>query len=107
MPEISQNISLMACWFNEKPLQQNGRYIVRNYSNETICTVKSVDYKININTLEKDSTDPAVRMNDIAHITIKTAKPLFFDSYKKNNITGSLILVDEITNETVAAGMID
>jgi sulfate adenylyltransferase subunit 1 len=106
MPETSQDINLMACWFNEKPLQQNGRYVVRIYSNETVCTVKSVDYKVNINTLEKDPSDLTVRMNDIACIRIKTACPLFFDSYKKNNITGSLILVDETTNETVAAGMI-
>jgi sulfate adenylyltransferase subunit 1 len=106
MPETSQDINLMACWFNEKPLQQNCRYIVRNYGNEAGCIVKSVDYKMNINTLEKDTSDITVRMNDIAHIRIKTSKPLFFDAYKKNNITGSLILVDETTNETVAAGMI-
>ena len=68
--------------------------------------VKSVDFKMNINTLEKDFSNLSVNMNDIANITIRTAKPLFYDTYKKNNITGSLILIDESTNETVAAGMI-
>ena len=106
IPVSSQDISLLVCWFNEKPLQQNGRYIVRNYSNDAGCVLKSVDYRMNINTLERDTLDLSVRMNDIARIRIITSKPLFFDTYKKNNITGSLILVDEGTNETVAAGMI-
>lgn len=106
LPVMSQDIKLIACWFNEKPLKTGGRYIVRNYSNDTGCLVKSIDYRMNINTLEKETEDISLGMNDIFHLTIKTSKPLYFDSYKKNNITGSLILVDEGTNETVAAGMI-
>jgi sulfate adenylyltransferase subunit 1 len=61
---------------------------------------------MNINNLEYDFENTAINMNDIAYITIKTSKPIFFDSYKKNNITGSMIFIDEGTNETVAAGMI-
>jgi sulfate adenylyltransferase subunit 1 len=61
---------------------------------------------MNINNLEKDLENKAIAMNDIANITIKTSKPIIFDSYKKNNITGSVIFIDEGTNETVAAGMI-
>jgi sulfate adenylyltransferase subunit 1 len=61
---------------------------------------------MDINTLEHDSVDTRVNMNDIARIQIKTAKALFYDPYKKNNITGSMIFIDERTNETVAAGMI-
>ncbi len=106
LPETSQDISLMTCWFNEKPLRTGGKYIVRNYSNETTCIVRSVNYKMNIDTLEKETTDSSIRMNDIASISIRTAQPLVFDPYKKNKITGSLILIDEGTNETVAAGMI-
>ena len=105
-PQIGQDIKLMACWFNEKPLKVGGKYIIRNYSNETAGIIKSVDYKMNINTLEKDTTDLSVNMNDIANVTIRTAKQLVYDSYKKNNITGSLIIIEEGTNETVAAGMI-
>lgn len=107
LPEISQDINLMACWFNAKPLKQGGKYLVRNYSNETACIVKSVNYKMNISTLEKETSDLNVVMNEIANITIRTSKPLFYDSYKSNNITGSIILVEEGTNETVAAGMIE
>jgi len=107
LPESGQDINLMMCWFNERPLKVGGKYIVRNYSNETACIIRSAGYKINIETLEKETTNPEIRMNDIANITIRTAKPLFYDSYKRNNITGSLIFIDEGTNETVAAGMIE
>jgi sulfate adenylyltransferase subunit 1 len=106
LPESDQDINLMTCWFNERPLKVGGKYLVRNYSNETACIVKSVEYKMNIDTLEKETSNPEVRMNDIANITIRTAKPLYYDSYRKNNITGSLILIEDGTNETVAAGMI-
>jgi sulfate adenylyltransferase subunit 1 len=106
LPKTGQDINLMICWFNEKPMQTSGKYGLRNYSNNTACIIKGVDYKVNIDTLEQDSSDLNVRMNDIAHIRIRTAKPICSDSYKKNHITGSLILIDEGTNETVAAGMI-
>jgi len=106
LPVISQDINLMICWFNERPLKVGGRYIIRINSNEAGCIVKSVSYRMNINTLEKDSENLSVNMNDIAHIYIKTSKPVFFDSYKNNNMTGSIIFIDEGTNETVAAGMI-
>jgi sulfate adenylyltransferase subunit 1 len=106
IPTISQNINLMICWFNERPLVTGGKYHIRINSNESGCIVKSVNYRMNINTLEHDHENTSVQMNDIAQITIKASKPLFFDTYKKNNITGSLIFVDEGSNETLAAGMI-
>ena len=106
LPAISQDINLMVCWFNEQPLRIGAKYLLKINSNESGCIVKNVNYRLNIDTLEKDIENTTVRMNDIADITIKTSKPLFFDSYRKNNITGSMILIDEGTNETVAAGMI-
>jgi len=106
LPVISQDINLMICWFNEKPMKIGGRYLLRLNSNEAGCIIKSVNYRMNINTLENDLENTAINMNDIAYITIKTSKPVFFDSYKENNITGSMIFIDEGTNETVAAGMI-
>ncbi|MBN1108332.1 MAG: 50S ribosome-binding GTPase [Bacteroidales bacterium] len=107
LPSQSREIDLMVCWFNEKPLRPGGKYLVRNYSNEVPCIIKSVNYKMNINKLEKDTSDLSVAMNDIANITIQTGRPLYFDSYKKNNITGSLVFIEEGSNDTVAAGMID
>lgn len=106
LPVISQDINLMICWFNERPLKTGGKYIIRLNSNEAGCIVKSVNYRMNINTLENDTENISVNMNDIANISIKTSKPVFFDSYKLNNITGSMVFIDEGTNETVGAGMI-
>jgi sulfate adenylyltransferase subunit 1 len=106
LPVISQDINLMICWFNERPLKVGGKYIIRINSNESGCIIKSVNYRMNINNLEHDFENTAINMNDIADINIRTSKPIFFDSYKKNNITGSMIFIDEGTNETVAAGMI-
>jgi len=106
MPVIGQDINLMICWFNERPLKVGGKYLLKMNSNEAGCIIKSVSYRMNINTLENDFENTAVNMNDIANVTIRTSKPVFFDSYRKNNITGSMIFIDEGTNETVAAGMI-
>jgi sulfate adenylyltransferase subunit 1 len=106
LPEINQDIDLMMCWFNERPLKTGGRYIIRINTNETSCVVKSVTYRMNINTLEHDYENLEIGMNDIARISIRTARPVFFDPYKENNTTGSMIFIDEGTNETVAAGMI-
>jgi sulfate adenylyltransferase subunit 1 len=106
LPFISQDINLMICWFNEKPMRIGGRYLIRLNTNEAGCVIKTVNYRMNINSLERDFENITVKMNDIANINIKTSRPVFFDTYKKNNITGSLILIDEGTNETIAAGMI-
>jgi sulfate adenylyltransferase subunit 1 len=106
LPVISQEINLIICWFNERPMKLGGRYLIRINSNEAGCIVKSVNYRMNINNLEHDFENTSINMNDIADINIRTSKPIFFDSYKKNNITGSMIFIDEGTNETVAAGMI-
>ena len=106
LPLISQDINLMICWFNERPMKVGGKYLMKINSNEAGCIMKSVNYRMNINTLENDFENRTINMNDIANVTIKTSKPIFFDSYKVNNITGSMIFIDEGTNETVAAGMI-
>jgi sulfate adenylyltransferase subunit 1 len=106
IPIISQDINLMICWFNERPLKVGGRYLIRINSNEAGCIIKTVNYRINIHTLEHDFENISINMNDIAHVSIKTSKPVFFDSYGKNHLTGSMIFIDEGTNETVAAGMI-
>jgi sulfate adenylyltransferase subunit 1 len=107
LPQASQDISLMVCWFNDRSLRVGGRYLIRLNSKETECIIKSVNYRMNINTLEHDDYNSLINMNDIAHITIKTPQLVFFDSFRKNHITGSMIFIDEGTNETVAAGMIN
>ncbi len=105
-PQSSQDIEVMLCWFNERKLALRGKYILKHTSAEAKCMVTAIDYKMNINTLEKDQESKEVFMNDIAKVSIRSTRPLFFDSYRNNRITGSLILIDEGTNETVAAAMI-
>ncbi len=105
-PEVAQDIELMVCWFNEKPLQLRGKYAIQHTTQNVRCLVKDIQYKMDVNTLHRNLDDKTVGMNDIARIAIRTTKPLFVDAYRKNRITGSVILVDEATNETVGAGMV-
>jgi sulfate adenylyltransferase subunit 1 len=105
-PSVSQDINAMVCWFNENPLQVNSKYIIMHATKETVGIVKSIENTVNINTLELEPGGTALNMNEIASIKIKTAQPLVFDSYKKNRTTGSLILIDSNTFETLGAGMI-
>lgn len=105
-PSVGQDIDLMICWLNEKKLQKGGKYFVRHTTKEARCIVKEIRYKININTLHRIEDDLEIGLNDIGRILLRTTAPLLYDSYKKNRITGSLILIDEFTNETVGAGMI-
>ncbi len=103
---VKNEIDLMVCWFNERPLQLRGKYIIRHTTNELKAIVKDIKFKVDINNLKNNKEEKTVKMNDIAKISIKTTKPLFCDAYNKNRSTGSLIFVDEATNETVGAGMI-
>jgi len=105
-PKYSSIITLHVCWLNTKPLSIGGKYIVRHATDETQAIIKDIRYKVNINTLQNIVDNKTVFMNDIAHITIKTLKPLKYDDYNENRITGSLILIDETTFETVGGGMI-
>ncbi|MBK8490012.1 MAG: sulfate adenylyltransferase subunit CysN [Saprospirales bacterium] len=106
IPPVTQDVEAMICWFNERPLQLNGKYTLRHTTQEMRCVVKDLRYKLDVNTLHRNLEDKEIKMNDIARIVLRTTKPIFADSYRKNRITGSLILIDEGTNETVGAGMI-
>lgn len=105
-PYQEQDLRLDVCWFNEQPLQPRSKYIVRQTTKDTLAVVRTINYRRNINTLEKEPGVGQVKMNDIAEITIHTAQPLVFDDYRLNRITGSVIFIDPDTNETVGAGMI-
>lgn len=105
-PEVGQEISVMVCWLNEKPLAKNGKYVVKHTTKDTRCFIRDVVYKIDINTLHRNEDDKHIGLNDIGKIVLHTTHPLVYDKYSRNRTTGSLILVDEATNETVAACMI-
>jgi len=105
-PKIGQEIDLMVCWLNERPMVLGGKYIIRHTTSELRGIIRQVDYKVNINNLQQEEEDKSVGTNEIARIRIKTSKPIFYDSYIENHITGSIIIIDEGTNNTVGAGMI-
>lgn len=106
-PHVSQDLDVMMCWFDHtKGLQSKGKYILQHTTQSVRCIIKEIRYKLNINTLHREFEERDINMNDISRVVIHTTKPLFYDSYRKNRITGSIILVDENTNNTVGAGMI-
>jgi len=106
-PKPTQDVEAMICWFSsEKTLSGRGKYMLRHTSKEVKAMVRDVKYKVNINTLHKIEDDLEFTLNDIGRITLRTSAPINADAYKKNRITGSFVLIDEHTNETVAAGMI-
>lgn len=106
VPVMSQEFDLMVCWLNQEKLKPGGKYGIRHTVKDARCVVKDIRYKVDINTLHRNEKDKEIGMNDIARISVKTTVPLYYDAYRKNRHTGSVILIDESTNETVGAGMI-
>jgi sulfate adenylyltransferase subunit 1 len=106
MPRATQDLDVMLCWFHEKPLAPHGRYFVRHTTRDCKALIREVRYKIDINTLHKNEHDLRLGMNEIGRVKLRTTLPLFADPYAINRNTGGLILIDEETNNTVAAGMI-
>lgn len=105
-PQVSQTFTATICWFSEQPLNLNQKFYLKHTTQEVRCLIKSVQYKVNINELTRNEEDKNIEMNDIAKVQIHTTAPLFFDLYRNNRITGSFILIEEGTNKTIAAGMI-
>lgn len=105
-PDQKQDLDVMLCWLNQKGPVPRAKYVIRHTSNEARCMIKDILYKVDINTLHRLEDDKNIGPNDIARVQLRTTKPLLVDSYDQNRNTGSIILVDEATNETVAAGMI-
>ena len=105
-PKPSQEFDVMLCWLNNTSSRPRAKYTVFHSANEQRAMIKEILYKVNINTFEREMDDENLRMNEIARVKIRTTRPLMIDSYRENRTTGSIILIDEATNETVAAGMI-
>jgi sulfate adenylyltransferase subunit 1 len=105
-PSVEQDIEAMICWFSNKPMGHRAKLILRHTTREMQAVVQEVKYHVDINTLHKIEGIDGFAMNDIGRISLRTASPVIFDSYRRNRQTGSFILIDPGTNETVAAGMI-
>jgi sulfate adenylyltransferase subunit 1 len=106
-PMVGKEIKIKLCWFSERGLNIGGKYVLLHNTNETICILVSIDYKIDINSLNEDYNEKKIMKNDICRVNIKTYKPLIYERYCDNRLLGSVILVDMVSNETVGAGMIE
>ncbi len=106
-PRAARDLDAMVCWLAEhRELTAGSRYLVRQTTRTTRGLVRSVDYRLDITTLHRDETADSLALNDIGRVNLQTQEPLFVDAYRRNRITGSFILVDERTNNTVAAGTV-
>ena len=105
-PEVEQEFDVMMCWLNNQDLVPGGKYTLKHTSKEAMCMIKQVHYKVDMNTLQRNEESKDIKMNDVFKVRVRTNSPVFFDSYRKNRVTGSLVLIDQGSNATVAAGMI-
>ena len=105
-PQSGQDIDAMVVWMTDQPMVVGKKYTIRHTSNEARCIVKELHYRMDIESLHRDESAENLSLNEIGRISIRTTKPLFFDPYRQCRITGSFIIVDEQTNNTVGAAMI-
>ena len=105
-PTVGQDLEAMVCWMADKPLSPRGRYALKHTTRWTRAIVSDLQYRLDINTGERDTTATSLALNGLGRIKLRTTTPLIYDPYTQNRTTGSFILVDETTNATVAAGML-
>ena len=106
-PNISQDLDARICWFSgTKKLSQGTKCLFRQTTKEVQVIVSSVNYKVDVNSLRKNEEDLEFSMNDVGRVKLRVSQPIFYDTYRRNRNTGSFILVDPFTNETLAAGML-
>lgn len=106
LPTVTQDIDAMVCWFNERPLQEGNIYSIKHTSRSVRAKVSTLNYRLNVNTLHREEGQSKLEMNEIGRISLRTTAPLFLDEYRRNRTTGSLIIIDEATSETVGAAMV-
>ncbi len=103
LPVVSNELEVLLCWLDDKPLQPGNKYYLQHNSRLVKSVVKSVEYKLDVNTLKQQPVEGSVKLNEVVKAIIRTASPLVYDSYEKLNVNGSAILIDETSNSTVAA----
>jgi len=106
-PHVGQDVDAMVCWFSDRTqLQPGAKFALKHTSNWARALVKDLHYRLDVNTLHRDDSASSLALNEIGRVTLRTTQPLFFDDYRRNRATGSFVLVDEATNDTLAGGMI-
>ncbi len=106
VPKTENELEVLLCWMDSKPLAPGNKYLLQINSTRVRSVVKEVAYRLDVNTLEKQYDADSIRLNDIVKVTIKTAQPIVFDSYKDLRANGGAVLIDETSNVTVGACMI-
>lgn len=106
-PHSAKQFEAMLCWMDEHPMQVARKYLIKHTTNTVKAVLSKLQYKVNINTLDKDDTATELKMNEIGRVLVKVQKPIACDPYSANRVTGAFIVIDEHTNNTVAAGMIE
>jgi bifunctional enzyme CysN/CysC len=105
-PTVSSSFECLMCWMSEQPMSPQRRYSVKHTTRSALVGRIDVRYRIDVESLRRDGDAGTLEMNDLARVHLQLSRPLVFDSYRRNRVTGSLIVIDEATNETVAAGVI-
>jgi sulfate adenylyltransferase subunit 1 len=105
-PQVSNELEVLLCWLDDKPLQTGNKYYLQHNSRLVRAVVRSIEYKLDVNTLQQQPVEGNVKLNEVVKATIKTASPLVYDPYDNLNANGAAILVDETSNSTVAAVLI-
>ena len=105
-PQIDRHIEAIVCWMTEEPIAPGSQYAIKHTTRWARAVVEEVRYRIDVNTLRRDERVGRLGLNEIGRVRLRTSAPLIFDEYRRNRTTGSLILVDELTNHTLGAGMI-
>lgn len=103
LPMINNELEVLLCWMDEKPLQPGNKYLLQHNSRLVKSSIKKIEYKLDVNSLQKQPAEGGVKLNEVVKVIIKTASPLVYDSYSKLNANGSAVLIDETSNNTVAA----
>jgi sulfate adenylyltransferase subunit 1 len=103
LPRINNEVDVVLCWLGDKPLQAGNKYYLQHNSRLVRAVVRDIEYKLDVNSLQRQPVEGSVKLNEVVKATIKTASPLVYDPYDKINANGSAILVDETSNSTVAA----
>jgi bifunctional enzyme CysN/CysC/sulfate adenylyltransferase subunit 1 len=106
LPGAATELEAKVCWMHARPLQRGKKYFLKHTTSTVQAVVTEIEHKLNMETLEPEATPEQLAMNDLGEIRIRTAKPLFYDGYATNRLTGAFILVEQGTNATVAAGML-
>jgi len=105
-PTVANRFEALVCWMAEQPLSPGRRYLVKHTTRMAMVGEIDVRYRIDVESLRRESDVKTLQLNDLARVHLELSTPLVFDSYRRNRVTGSLIIIDEATNDTVAAGVI-